>query len=66
MSLGVDDLANELNSLKENFSKTVDRMIKDAKRQEKIMLRSDKRQQKEYDELQLRLKEVEELSKRFM
>jgi len=63
MSLGVDDLVQELNSLKEDFAKTVDKMIKDAKRQEKIMLRSDKRQQKEYDELQLRLIEVEELSK---
>ncbi|MBF0266704.1 MAG: HD domain-containing protein [Gammaproteobacteria bacterium] len=63
MSLGVNDLVDELNSLKADFSKTVDRMIKDTKRQEKIMLRSDKRQQKEYDELQLRLNEVEALSK---
>jgi HD-GYP domain-containing protein (c-di-GMP phosphodiesterase class II) len=39
----------------------MERLKKDIKRQEKIMARSDKRQKKEYDELQRRLKEVETL-----
>lgn len=58
-----DKLLQELEDLKESFSKTVDKLAKDLKRQNKIMERSDKRQRQEYDELQLKLQEVEELSK---
>ena len=58
-----DKLLQELEDLKVNFSNTVDKLAKDLKRQNKIMERSDKRQQKEYDELQLKLQEVKELSK---
>jgi len=57
-----DKLLQELDDLKVNFSKTVDKLAKDLKRQNKIMERSDKRQKKEYDELQKRLQEVKELS----
>lgn len=58
-----DKLLQELEDLKFNFSKTVDKLAKDLQRQNKIMERSDKRQQKEYDELQVKLQEVKELSK---
>jgi len=57
-----DKLLQELDDLKINFSKTVDKLAKDLKRQNKIMERSDKRQKNEYDELQRRLQEVKELS----
>ena len=53
----------ELCTLQENFNKTTNKLIKDIKRHDKIMFQSDKRQQKDYDELQIRLKEVELLSK---
>lgn len=58
-----DKLLQELEDLKTSFIKTVDKLAKDLKRQSKIMERSDKRQRQEYDELQMRLMEVEELSK---
>jgi len=54
-------LINEVEELKDSFSKTIDKLIKDIKRQDKIMARSDKRQRQEYDELQKRLKEVQKL-----
>lgn len=54
-------LINEAEALKENFSSTLDKLIKDIKRQEKIMGRADKRQRREYDELQKRLQEVQKL-----
>ncbi|WP_321468311.1 HD domain-containing phosphohydrolase [Halarcobacter sp.] len=56
-------LVSELHELQNNFKKTTDKLIKDINRHDKIMAQSDKRQQKEYDELQVRLKEVEALSK---
>ena len=56
-------LVEEIEALKYSFIQTTDKLIKDVKRQDKIMLRSDKRQQKEYDELQTKLREVEELQK---
>ncbi len=56
-----DKLIAELKNLKGSFAKTTDKIIKDLKRQNKIMERSDKRQRKEYDELQKRLQEVEAL-----
>jgi response regulator RpfG family c-di-GMP phosphodiesterase len=54
-------LIEEIEDLKLNFTKTTDKLVKDIYRQEKIMLQSDKRQQKEYDALQDKLKEVQEL-----
>ncbi len=55
-------LIQELEALREAFNKTVDKNIKDIQRQNKIMLRSDKRQQREYDLLQKKLSEVEALN----
>lgn len=57
-----DKLIEELNELKVNFTKTIDKLAKDLRRQNKIMERSDKRQRKEYDELQVKLQQVKELS----
>ncbi len=57
-----DNLLRELNDLKASFTKTIDKLAKDLKRQSKIMARSDKRQRKEYDELQAKLQEVKDLS----
>ena len=54
-------LVIELEELKEQFNSTTEKLVKDLKRHDKIMLRSDKRQQAEYDELQAKLKEVEAL-----
>ena len=56
-------LIQEIETLKDEFSKTTDKLIKDIKRHDKIMARSDKRQQKEYDELQKKLAEVEALQR---
>ena len=56
-------LIRELEDLKNSFNETTNKLIKDIKRHDKIMARSDKRQQHEYDELQIKLQEVEALSK---
>ena len=56
-------LIAEIEALKKDFEKTTDKLIKDVKRQDKIMARSDKRQQQEYDELQKKFAEVEALQK---
>ena len=53
-------LIAEIESLQENFTQTTDKLIKDVKRQDKIMSRSDKRQQREYDELMALKIEIEE------
>ena len=53
-------LIAEIASLQQSFAKTTDKLIKDVKRQDKIMSRSDKRQQKEYDELMALKVEIEE------
>jgi response regulator RpfG family c-di-GMP phosphodiesterase len=53
----------EIEDIQDLFLKTTDKLIKDLRRQDKIMLRSDKRQKKEYDELQIKLEEVKLLSK---
>lgn len=58
---GENKLIIELASLQEQFEKTTNKLIKDVQRQDKIMARSDKRQKKEYDELQNKLAEVTEL-----
>jgi len=53
-------LIAEIETLQNNFTQTTDKLIKDVKRQDKIMTRSDKRQQKEYDELMALKIEIEE------
>jgi len=53
-------LIAEIEALQESFSITTSKFIKDVKRQDKIMARSDKRQQKEYDELMALKIEIEE------
>ena len=54
-------LIGEIEALQDSFTKTTNKLIKDVKRQDKIMARSDKRQKQDYDALQDRLKEVEGL-----
>ena len=61
MSTHENKLILEIEELKKEFTKTTDKLIKDVKRQDKIMARSDKRQKQEYDELQTKLAEVESL-----
>ncbi len=58
-----NQLVKELEELKVNFIDTTDKLIRDIKRHDKIMIRSDKRQRQEYDQLQMKLEEVEALSK---
>ena len=53
-------LISEIEALQEKFTNTTNKLIKDVKRQDKIMARSDKRQQKEYDELMALKIEIEE------
>ena len=54
-------LIKEIEELRLNFHSTTEKLIKDVKRQDRIMARSDKRQKEDYDNLQLRLLEVEKL-----
>lgn len=56
-------LVKEVEHLQSEFEKTTEKLIKDIKRHDKIMLRSDKRQRQEYDELQKKFAEVEALQK---
>jgi putative nucleotidyltransferase with HDIG domain len=56
-------MIDELVLLKNTFSTTIEKLIRDLQRNKKIMERSDKQQKKEYDELQQRLEEVEALKK---
>ena len=56
-------LIDEIEKLKANFDSTAEKLIKDIRRHDKIMARSDKRQRQEYDELQKKFKEVEALQK---
>jgi HD-GYP domain-containing protein (c-di-GMP phosphodiesterase class II) len=58
MELNHNPLIIELETLKNEFAKTTDKIIKDINRQDKIMSRSDKRQKQEYDDLQSKLAEV--------
>ncbi len=53
-------LIAEIEALRTKYIKTTDKLIKDIKRQDKIMSRSDKRQQKEYDELMALKVEIED------
>ena len=61
MPNSADKLVEELDDLKVNFVNTINKLTKDLQRTQKIMIRSDKQQRKEYDELQDRLKEVQAL-----
>lgn len=64
MSTNPDDkLIDELENLRERFNKTTEKIIKDIGRQKKIMERADKRQRQEYDELQRRVAQIEELNR---
>ena len=63
MSDGDNALIQEIENLQSLFEKTTNKLTKDIRRQNKIMMRSDKRQKQEYDDLQRRLKEVQELQK---
>lgn len=56
------ELLQEMEALKHDFNHTIDKLTKDIKRQSKIILRSDQRQQQEYDALQKRHQEVKELN----
>jgi len=63
MSQNQDYLIKELADLKSSFGQTIDKLSRDLSRSQKIMIRSDKQQRKEYDELLDRLTEVEALQK---
>ena len=54
-------LVIEIESLKESFAKTTDKLIKDIKRHDKIMARTDRDQMRELKKLEARLEEVENL-----
>jgi len=54
-------LISEIEELRFNFHEMTEKLVKDIKRQDKIMIRSDKRQRQEYDELQIKLNQVEKL-----
>jgi len=61
MSEGDNVLIQDIEELHSLFDKTTKKLVKDIKRQNKIMARSDKRQKQEYDDLQNRLEEVQKL-----
>ncbi|BBP44450.1 ATP-binding protein [Thiosulfativibrio zosterae] len=54
-------LIAEIRTLQTNFEALTSKLSKDIHRHDKIMARSDKRQKREYDELQQRLTEIEAL-----
>jgi len=54
--------SEEFAAMQLHFSETIDKLEKDLRRQTKIIQRSDHRQQKEYDELQQKYKEISVLS----
>jgi len=56
-------LVLEIESLKETFTNTTDKLIKDIKRHDKIMTRTDRDQMRELKKLESRLEEVESLQK---
>jgi len=56
-----NDILLEIEEVREKTEKLFNKLLKDVERQKKIMLRADKRQKKEYDELQKKLEEVEKL-----
>ena len=58
------ELLEEIEKTKNNLDKLIEKLIKNLKREEKILLLSDKRQRKEYDELQRKYEEVKKLQKK--
>lgn len=61
--IATNPLIDELELLKANFDRTTQKLIKDIQRREKIMIKSDKRQKQDYDELQRKFAEVEALQR---
>ena len=59
----IDELQTFMETDLERFKSLGEKIIKDIRRQHKIMEKSDKRQRKEYDQLQEKLQEVEALNK---
>jgi len=55
------NLIKDIEEFERDFSHLMQKLVKNIKRQEKIMARTDKIQKKEYDELQRKLKEIEQL-----
>jgi putative two-component system response regulator len=60
MDIHENKLIAEIEALKAEYIKMSDNLIKDIQRQDKIMTRSDTRQQREYDELMALKIEIEE------
>ena len=58
-----NELIKEISKLELEFADTIKKLKKDILRNDKIIFRSDRRQTKEYDELQRKLLEVEALQK---
>jgi two-component system sensor histidine kinase/response regulator len=63
MSNTENPLILEIEALKLGFLTTTDKLIKDIQRHDKIMARADKRQKQDYDELQLKLIELDDMNK---
>ncbi|ACM92726.1 methyl-accepting chemotaxis protein [Nautilia profundicola AmH] len=57
------ELISQIEQSKKDFDKLMDKLIRNLKREEKILLLSDKRQKKEYDELERKFEEVKKLQK---
>ena len=54
-------IISEIEALQTNFDTVTSKLIKEVKRQDKIMTRSDKRQKEEYDALETQLNEIKAL-----
>ncbi len=61
MIINENKLISEISLLQSDFLLVTKKLIKDIKRQDKIMARSDKRQQAEYDALEAQLNEIKSL-----
>jgi len=59
--IGNTNLIKDIEEFEHDFSNLMQKLIRNIKRQEKIMARADKIQKQEYDELQNKLRQVEEL-----
>lgn len=56
-----EKLLDKIENLKEDFNKITKKIIKDIKRKDRILIISDKRQKAEYDNLQLKIQEIQEI-----
>ena len=61
MIVNQNKLINEIEVLQSNFLAVTQKLMKDIKRQDKIMARSDKRQRAEYDALEEQFNEIKSL-----